>query len=208
MAEGKKRTTRGDLDVYFKSKHFLKRLDEIRAISNDPTDLKAYAFNIVYKMKLLNIHAGVIAHYLQTGEYDPLATSRSSIQIIDKGQQIIPGTKNPRQTYKWAAPTLDIGVYIELDGNMSQEELVSFIEDKNNWTLIKESLDANYKGRKKRFAPVRRIDDYLAIADIMNAITKGAEKSDKAAELAVHYRGLDISDIYKLAKKYKSILVE
>jgi hypothetical protein len=201
---GDNKAVRGDLDVYFNSKRFIKRLDEIRGFSSDPIDLKAYASNVADKSGMLIIHTGVVWHYLITGKYDPSKTTRSQIQIIDKGRRMAPQSLYPEQAFQWINDIENVGVLIEIDGETSQEELIAFVSKKKNWAAIKEALDANYTKRKKLFRPVKRIDDYLAVADKLNRKFPRGDKTKMEAKLSDDYN-IDIADIRRIAKHYRTI---
>lgn len=201
--------SQGELDVYFQSRRFRKRLNEIRKLSDDPTDLKVYAYSVARKLGLLSRHVGVIYYYLKTGTYKPTATSPSQILIVDKTRRVVPLTTHPELTFDENAFIQNVGVCLELDETTTQEELRDFVDNPKNWAVIKHALNANYPKRKKRFMPVLRIDDYLAIADGLNAvpITNRKERSLLASDLAAKYR-MNRTDVYSKAKEYKSILVE
>lgn len=179
-----------ELDVYFKSKRFRKRLDDIRKTTSNPSELKVLAFQVTNKLGMKTDHTTVISNYLLTGKYIP--RYNSSIQLIDQSSTPID-------------PIADrIGVAIELNEDTIKKELHDFIDA--NWQDIKGLLDRNYPGRKKRFEEIRRIDDYLAIADKLNAMPDGSQKARKAEELAVDYNLPGTAEVYDIAAKYKSIL--
>lgn len=189
-----------DLQTYFSSERFRKRLDDIRASSNKSSDLKIYALSIATKLGLKTEHTGTIYDYLKTGRYR--GDERvSAIQIIDKS---IP-EKIQAYDSDDSINLKDFGVYIELNEDTSQDELTSFIN--KNWTRIKTALNNNYPGRRKRFVAMNRIDNYLAIADQLNEIEEPHERAQKAKDLAVEYN-FETREIYAIAKKYRSILVE
>lgn len=212
MTGVKTKQKRSDLDVYFESKRFRMRLDEIRALGKPLHYYPLYAMRIVIKLKLPPEHQEVILHYLCTGEYRPQA-SISPILVLDRRQQLIPTEDNPRQSYKFfesSQKVLRQGVAMELNSDTRKEELMSFIDE--NWSIIKKSLNINYPKRTKRFTPVRRIDDWLAIADTLNRIKDRHKRAKRAIDLAVMYsknspkaKELHTTDVYKIAKKYKTI---
>lgn len=186
------------LQSYFDSGRFRKRLDEVRSLSSDPSDLKAFAISIVTKLELKTEHAESIYNYLLTGNRaDKAATS--SIQIIDKNALFKPSPD------RGDIDLNDFGVWLELPEDTTQGDMLNFVE--NDWPRVKAALDNHYPGRRKRFVGKQRIDDYLTIADELNAIEESHKRARKAEDLAVEY-DLETREIYAIAKKYKSILVE
>jgi len=192
-----KHTDEHELDVYFKSPRFTKRLDEIRKKTSDESELKAYAFSVATKLHLKTDHVGVICSYLQSGKYTP-AHENHSIEIVDR-------SKKTRQSKPETNQLEGLGVVIEIGEDTTQKDMHNFID--HNWQEVKEALDNNYDDRIKRFAPTLYIDKYLAIADEVNAIKSGHDKARVALDLATKY-DLDTPKIYAIAKQYKSILVE
>ena len=193
-----------ELDVYFDSNRFRKRLDEVRKTLS-PQLLMYAAVKIVFKLNLRYDHRGVIHHYLRTGEYKPQATT-TSIYIVDRLQKRLPTELNPEEGYKLYEQMMELsssGVAIEIGMNTRKDELIAYIY--NNWPVIKDSLDANYLDRQKRFAPARRIDDWLAIADELNSVTDKKERKQKIEDLAAKY-GINETDVRTYAKFYSSIL--
>jgi hypothetical protein len=198
---------RENLDVYFKSKRFLKRLDKFRSETSKANEISAYSLVVAKQMGMLHIHIDVIEHYLNTGEYKPGLSNKPPVYIIDRKRKIAPLQLHQvlylRTKKKPDYIVPKIGVSLELSGEVSQPQIVAFIKNKENWAIIKESLNANYPKRKKLFKPIKRIDDYLTIADELNAITEKKKRSEKAAELANTYK-MEIPDIYRTAKRFKA----
>jgi len=187
-----------DLDVYFASKRFRKRLNKIRKLDKDPSERKIYAFDIVTKMGLKLEHVTVIHHYLMTGHYNS-DTAKSNVRLISKDTADEQGSSS-------TVDADNIGVFLEIPEDTTRDELLQFIED--NWSeIIKPALDSHYPDRIKRFMATLRIDNYLAIADAMNKCPSGHEKSMLSVELGEKYK-IDTRTIYEIAQKYKSILTD
>jgi|GEM_PF-4160442 len=165
-----------ELDIYFASKNFRKRLDYFRKLG-EGYEISG-AIYIVHRFGLMQYHYGIISHYIETGKYDPGKANRHQIEIIE-------GTES---------------VHLSLPPGIKRGDIIAFIED--NFNKIKAALNNAYQddtGHKSAFRPVERIDDYLAVVDEIDR--KGGPSARLITELSVDYK-IDESDIRKIYKKY------
>lgn len=184
------------LDSYFGSKRFLKKLDTIRSSTKNIDELKAHAFSIVTQLGLKLEHTNVLYHYLATGEYSK-KVKRSPLRVV-RGVDL----------RKRSGDNIDLdenGVFVEISEDTTKEDLLALVTQ--DWQKIRKALNESYPDRMKRFTETRLIDNYLAIADELNKIEDPHEKALMASELAVKY-DKETPEIYTIAKKYRSILVD
>ncbi len=194
-----------ELDSYFKgSPHFIKRLQAIRKKKYDEQTLGVKAFQIARHLGLKDEHIGIVRHYLTTGKYDPNKTS-PSIEVTDQISLGYGSYKEERREDDFYIDTNGtIGIRITLNEDTTKANLHDFID--REWQNIKRGLDLNYPGRRKRFTPIRYLDKYIQIADKLNSCPPGPEKARMAEKLCDEYNISETGRIYKIAKKYMSIL--
>lgn len=197
--------SQGELDNYFNSPRFLRRLNNIRSQIRDARDLKAIAMDIQFKLNLKFTHISVVYYYLLTGEYEP-SKQKSAIEIVDRSLPKNKPLVEIKDGIEISYDIEDIGVAIELTEDTNIKDLRNFID--KNWEAIQSALDNNYsQERIYRFVAPKNIDKYLAVAEelfIFDAAkpTK-KQRSEKIADLASEYE-MEIPDVSKYARKYRT----
>ena len=192
-----------ELDCYFESKRFIKRLDFFRQRGGG-YDLPGALF-IVSQFELMHYHYGIIRHYILTGQYSPEEKNRLQFEIIDYTNRDVVGIRDSKALF--ANSDLDApleGVWVYLPPGTTQKDLIEFARDKGTFKRIKMTLDKAYKGdpgNKHSFRPVKNIDKYLKIVD---QIDKAGKLSPSLCrDLSIEY-SVDEADIRKFYKKLGS----
>lgn len=195
---------------YLTTPKLLEVLDSIRSKS-DAESLKAYAFHIAFILKLHDKDTSILAHYLETGIYEPLA-AKTPVTIINWGKREVTPSKYPSKAFEWTinsliSPADDVhvgtGVSINLNDDTTQSELVEFI--KANWPEIKSTLDSNFPHRLKRSTPILRLNDQLEVAEQMFLRDESVRIATLEADLAAAMN-MQVSDVRKYAKRFKPLM--
>jgi hypothetical protein len=188
-----------ELDCYFKSKRFRKRLDFFRRLG------KGYeiagAIFIVNQFELMHYHYGIIQHYILTGKYSPEKQNRPQFEIINYTERQIVGAQDNSQLEDLDLKTPSYGVHILLPPGTTQKSLIEFVTNKENFKQIKTTLNKAYKGdpgNKSAFRPTTHIDKYLEIVDDIDE--KGGLTPALCINLSIDY-AIDEADIRKVYKK-------
>lgn len=187
-----------ELDVYFDSKRFRKRLDFFRELGEE-YDFAGALF-IVNQFELMQYHYGVIRHYIKTGKYDPSKENRHQIEIIDYTNRQVVGLKklSERAFEELGMKEPQYGVHLVLPPGIRQKDIVEFVSNKENYKALKDTLSQAYKkdpGHKHAFRPSTKIDTHLKIVDKIEI--EGGPNPRVFLDLSVEY-GVDERDIARL----------
>jgi hypothetical protein len=187
-----------ELDVYFASKRFRKRLDFFRELG-EGYDFAGALF-IVNQFELMQYHYGVIRHYIQTGKYDSSKENRHQIEIIDYTNRQVVGLKklSERAFEELGMKEPEYGVHLVLPPGIRQKDIIEFVSNKENYKALKDTLSQAYKkdpGNKHAFRPSRKIDTHLEIVDKIDA--QGGSNPRLVLDLSVEH-GVDERDIGRL----------
>lgn len=189
-----------ELDCYFKSKRFLKRLDDIRKLV-DKERIAIGTFSIIKQFNLMDYHYGIIRHYILTKKYNPDKADNRPIEVVDYKNFSINGSNDTgRQFFDHIGLLEPQGIHITLPPGTRKQDIIDFVKD--NFQTIKKSLNEAYEGNSSHrhaFKAVETIDKQLEIVDKIDEMG-GQPSFSLCTELAVEYN-VDASDIRKWHKR-------
>lgn len=187
-----------ELDIYFDSKRFRKRLDHFRELG-EGFDFTGALF-IVNQFELMQYHYGIIRNYILSGKYDPSKQNRHQIEIVDyTNHQVIGLRKQSERAFEeLGMKEPQYGLHLVLPPSIRQKDIVEFVSNSENYKRIKNALSLAYHddpSNKHAFRPVKKIDTYLEIVDKIDS--QGGPRPRLLLDLSVEY-GVDERDIARL----------
>lgn len=189
-----------ELDVYFNSSRFLKRLNYFRKLG-EGYEVPGAIF-IVHQFRLMPYHYGIIYHYIKTGEYDPKKENNPTELIDYTNKKIVFSSTGSNYFKSSGYEKPDYGLHLVVPPGITKAKLLEIISSKD--FNLKDSLkDAYPSGKRRRsdkylFRPEKNIDLYLEIADKVHV----NNLTDKDFfELSADH-GVDEADIRRIVNRF------
>lgn len=181
----------GVVDYYFKKcPKFVELLGSIR--SQYPHErYQALAIFVASVTKIPTHELGSVVQYLLAGESS--AGWRLEKVSVLEGRDVDMSDGDTR------------AVFLNLMPDATKEDVLNFIE--NNWKEVRQSLDRNFPNRKRKTVEIRRLNDWLQIAERVYLYKKKGEfnKEDFYSDLA-HDFGITSTEVKAHAKRYRPLM--
>lgn len=181
----------GVVDYYFKKcPKFVELLDAIR--NQYPVErYQALAIFVASVIKMPTHELTVIINYLVTGD----SSHEGQLEKISlvEGESIDLSDGDTR------------AVFLNLMPDATKDDVLNFVEA--NWQEVKRALDRNFPNRKRKTVEIRRLDDWLQIAEKVYFYKKEGEftKEDFYSDLA-HDFGIPSAEVKVHAKRYRTLM--
>ena len=181
----------GVVDYYFKKcPKFIELLDSIRGQYSVERH-QALAVFVASVTKIPTHELGLIVRYLITGE-SSTEWQLEKVGLVE-GKDIDMSDGDTR------------AVFLNLMPDATKEDVLNFVE--NNWKEVRQSLDRNFPNRKRKTVEIRRLNDWLQIAEKVYLYKKEGEfnKEDFYSDLA-HDFGVTATEVKTHAKHYRPLM--
>jgi hypothetical protein len=181
----------GVVDYYFKKcPKFVELLDSIRS-QYPPERYQALAIYVATSVKAPTHELGSIVQYLLIGE-NALDWHLKKVNLVE-GKDIDFSDGDTR------------AVFLNLMPDATKNDVLSFVEA--NWQEIKQALDRSHPNRRRKTVEIRRINDWLQIAEKVYLYKKKGEfnKEDFYSDLA-HDFGVTSTEVKAHAKHYRPLM--
>ncbi len=182
----------GALNFYFGNcREFVGLLDAIR--DNYEPHRYNYLSLILSRTLKIPMHEVVLIQlYLLTGRFEPSAYF--SKVLVLTGEDIYNAEYPDKKS-----------VFLNLMPDATKDDVVNYVE--SNWPEVREILDSNFPKRKRRTVEIRRLNDWLQIAEKVYLYKKEGEfnKEDFYSDLAHDY-GIPSSEVKAHAKHYRPLM--